>query len=93
MKQSIKIGLLILGLIACVSACIKLEATDAQAAGSSPEINPVPATRITTERVGMGIYVLTDNETGCQYISSKDGGIVPRMYSDGIQVCDVPQGN
>lgn len=34
-----------------------------------------------------GGRLLTDNVTGCQYISEYNVGITPRMYSDGIQVC------
>ncbi len=32
-------------------------------------------------------WLVTDLETGCQYIEDAKGGITDRHYSDGIQVC------
>lgn len=47
---------------------------------------PMP-TEFTSEGIGQ-ITLITDNVTGCQYlIDAYRGGITPRMYSDGIQVC------
>lgn len=88
MKQSIKIGLLILGLIACVSACIKLESTDANAETNAPKSKPERFNAEGVGRAGLnGIYVITDPKTQCQYIVMYENGITPRVYSDGIQVC------
>ena len=84
MKQSIKTSLLILGLIACVSACIKLESADAQAETDALKSKPE---RFGVEHVGDGIRIITDPKTECQYVALKAGGITPRMHSDGIQVC------
>lgn len=35
---------------------------------------------------GLGLY--TDNLTGCQYLSSPRGGLVPRLDKDGTQICN-----
>ena len=60
-----------------------LNAMSVDAAPASP-IKVVA--EFTSEDVG-SVYLLTDNVTGCQYIREYTGGITPRMYSDGIQVC------
>jgi hypothetical protein len=36
---------------------------------------------------GVSISLVTDKLTGCEYVYTQSGGITPRMYSDGIQVC------
>ena len=36
-------------------------------------------------RSGMALY--TDALTGCQYLGTGWGGLTPRLYSDGVQVC------
>jgi hypothetical protein len=36
---------------------------------------------------GISISLVTDKLTGCEYVYTQSGGITPRMYSDGIQVC------
>lgn len=88
MKQSVKTALLILGLIACISACIKLESTDAQAETNAPKSKPEQFGVEHVGRVSSGsITVITDPKTQCQYIAVRDSGITPRMHSDGIQVC------
>lgn len=88
MKQSIKAALLIVGLIACISACIKLESTDAQAETNAPKTEPESFGVEYVGRVSSGnITVITDPKTQCQYIAIYEGGITPRMHSDGIQVC------
>lgn len=88
MKQSIKAALLILAFIGCVSACIKLESTEAGASTNAPKSQPesfgIEDMGTTTLR---GIHVITDPKTKCQYILVTDSGITPRMHSDGIQVC------
>ena len=35
---------------------------------------------------GLGLY--TDNLTGCQYLSSPRGGLVPRLDKDGTHICN-----
>lgn len=37
-------------------------------------------------RSGLGLH--TDNLTGCQYLSSPRGGLVPRFGNDGIHLCN-----
>ena len=52
-----------------------------------PVVKEVIQSEFTSENMG-SITLITDNVTGCQYlIGLMDGGITPRMYSDGIQVC------
>lgn len=34
------------------------------------------------------LHLVVDNRTGCHYLKSYKSGLVPRMYSDGTQVCD-----
>lgn len=36
---------------------------------------------------GLPVSIVTDKLTGCEYVYTQSGGITPRMYSDGIQVC------
>ena len=36
---------------------------------------------------GVSVSLVTDKLTGCEYVLTSIGGITPRMYSDGIQVC------
>lgn len=50
------------------------------------ESKPIDNPEFTVEYFNGG-KLLTDNVTGCQYISEYNVGITPRMYSDGIQVC------
>ena len=38
------------------------------------------------KRSGLGLH--TDNLTGCQYLSSPHGGLVPRFGNDGIHLCN-----
>ena len=41
---------------------------------------------ITAEWVADGrVWLLSDHDTGCQYLMSADGGITPRLSSDGTQ--------
>lgn len=37
-------------------------------------------------RSGLGLH--TDNLTGCQYLSSPRGDLVPRLDKDGIHICN-----
>jgi hypothetical protein len=37
-------------------------------------------------RSGLGLH--TDNLTGCQYLSSSRGGLIPRLDSDGTHICN-----
>lgn len=37
-------------------------------------------------RSGLGLH--TDNLTGCQYLSSLRGGLVPRFDKDGTHICN-----
>lgn len=37
-------------------------------------------------RSGLGLH--TDNLTGCQYLSSPHGGLVPRFGNDGVHLCN-----
>lgn len=37
-------------------------------------------------RSGLGLH--TDNLTGCQYLSSPYGGLVPRFDNDGTHICN-----
>lgn len=37
-------------------------------------------------RSGLGLH--TDNLTGCQYLSSPRGGLVPRFGNDGTHLCN-----
>ena len=37
-------------------------------------------------RSGLGLH--TDNLTGCQYLSSPRGGLVPRFGNDGSHLCN-----
>lgn len=37
-------------------------------------------------RSGLGLH--TDNLTGCQYLSSPRGGLVPRFDKDGTHICN-----
>lgn len=37
-------------------------------------------------RSGLGLH--TDNLTGCQYLSSTRGGLVPRVDSNGTHICN-----
>lgn len=49
---------------------------------------PVPfdATDDAAAKVRSGMNVLTDNETGCQYLTTL-GGMTPRSGRDGMQIC------
>lgn len=38
------------------------------------------------KRSGLGLH--TDNLTGCQYLSSPHGGLVPRFGNDGVHLCN-----
>lgn len=63
----------------------------------STNIEPRPIPLITGEDTaskfivekfeGVSVSLVTDKLTGCEYILTFIGGITPRMYSDGIQVC------
>lgn len=37
-------------------------------------------------RSGLGLHI--DNLTGCQYLSSPHGGLVPRFGNDGVHLCN-----
>lgn len=37
---------------------------------------------------GPVVRVYSDPLTGCHWIASQYGGIQPRLYSDGVQVCE-----
>ena len=64
---------------------------------SPDDIEPKPIPLITGEDTaskfivekfeGVSVSLVTDKLTGCEYILTSIGGITPRMYSDGIQVC------
>lgn len=45
-----------------------------------------PATTNPFERSGM--MILTDHGTNCQYLGWRHGGLTPRLYADGSQICD-----
>ena len=51
-----------------------------------PVVKEVIQSEFTSEDMG-NVYLITDNLTGCQYIKPYNGNALPRMYSDGIQVC------
>lgn len=34
-----------------------------------------------------GVYVYTDEDTGCQYVTLSGYGMYPRMGADGKQIC------
>jgi hypothetical protein len=34
------------------------------------------------------VQMFTDTENGCQYMTTMDGGITPRLNPNGTQVCD-----
>mgnify|MGYP003476040647 CR=1 FL=1 len=57
-----------------------------QTPSDDTEPKPIDTPEFTVEYFNGG-RLLTDNVTGCQYISEYNVGITPRMYSDGIQVC------
>lgn len=49
-----------------------------------------PQTEFTSVKISSGylsVYLLTDSLTKCEYLYNSDGGMTPRMHSDGIQVC------
>lgn len=46
------------------------------------------AKELTERHIGNLLYIVVDNRTGCHYLKSYKAGLVPRMYSDGTQVCD-----
>ncbi|MGG4145668.1 hypothetical protein ABEW34_21460 [Paenibacillus algorifonticola] len=77
--------ILIVGVIlACCSGC-GLFLENQQASSSENENN----VKFTTERLGgpRG-WVLTDIETGCQYIAqNNDVAYTPRLTADGIPMC------
>jgi hypothetical protein len=37
-----------------------------------------------------GLRPLVDHRTGCQYLVSRDGGLIQRMGRDGRQICGDP---
>lgn len=48
-------------------------------------LSPRDASDSATER--SRVIVTTDHGTGCEYLRTRFGGIVPRMGADGQQVC------
>ena len=76
---ALSVGLLIFSVLKVASLT--------NATASKPIVKEAIQSEFTSE--GMtGITLITDNVTGCQYLrDAYRGGITPRMYSDGIQVC------
>lgn len=49
--------------------------------------SPFDATDNAIAGLRSGMNVMTDHETGCQYLSTL-AGITPRLGRDGMQICD-----
>lgn len=66
-----------------------------QTPSDDTEPKPIPlitgentASKFVVEKFeGVSVSLVTDKLTGCEYVLTFIGGITPRMYSDGIQVC------
>lgn len=50
-----------------------------------------PTENAPTEFSRIDISVVTDNLTGCQYISQARGGLTPRLDADGHNICQEPE--
>lgn len=38
-------------------------------------------------KVGLAVWLITDNVTGCQYVLHDSSGLIPRLNANGTQYC------